>query len=77
MFSERLREGENARVPTLQWTNHESVERRTVPRMPMRQCCLVRVSREVVGGSVWICVVSRRGKVEEGVLSYTGPVIAL
>ena len=43
----------NEHVPTLQWTNQESVERRTVPRMPIRQCCLVRVSRDVVGGSVW------------------------
>ena len=39
-------------TPILQCTNQLSVERRTVPRMPMRQCCFVLVSSEVVGGSV-------------------------
>jgi len=39
--------------PTLQCTNQLSVDLRTVPRIPIRQCCFVRVSNEVVGGSVF------------------------
>jgi hypothetical protein len=39
-------------LPTLQCTNQESVDRLTVPRIPIRQCCFVRVKRDVVGGSV-------------------------
>ena len=39
-------------IPTLQWTNQLSVDLRTVPRIPIRQCCFVRVNNEVVGGSV-------------------------
>ena len=34
-------------VSTLQWTRNESVERRTVPRMPIRQCSIVGVNSEV------------------------------
>lgn len=44
--------GGDGNVPTLQCTNQLSVDRRTVPLMPIRQCCLVRVSKDVVGGSV-------------------------
>ena len=36
----------------LQCTNQLSVDLRTVPRMPIRQCCFVRTSNDVVGGSV-------------------------
>lgn len=38
--------------PTLQCTNQLSEDLRTVPRIPIRQCCFVLVSNEVVGGSV-------------------------
>lgn len=47
-------------IPTLQCTNQLSVDLRTVPRMPMRQCCFVRTSNDVVGGSVWNTVISIR-----------------
>lgn len=49
-----------ARIPTLQCTNQLSVDLRTVPRMPIRQCCFVRASRDVVGGSVCNTVISAR-----------------
>ena len=47
-------------IPTLQWTNQLSVDLRTVPRMPIRQCCFVRTSNDVVGGSVCNMVMSAR-----------------
>lgn len=34
-------------VSTLQWTKNASVERRTVPRIPIRQCSIVGVNSEV------------------------------
>lgn len=40
-------------IPTLQCTNQLSVDLRTVPRIPIRQCCFVRTSKDVVGGSVY------------------------
>ena len=44
----------------------------------MRQCCLVRVSREVVGGSVCMGM-SRQSASRDGrrMVPYTGPAIAL
>jgi len=51
-------DGSGARIPTLQCTNQLSVDLRTVPRIPIRQCCFVRTSRDVVGGSVCNTVIS-------------------
>jgi len=44
----------------LQCTNQLSVDLRTVPRMPIRQCCFVRASNDVVGGSVCDTTISAR-----------------
>jgi hypothetical protein len=49
---ERAIDGSGICIPTLQCTNQLSVDLRTVPRIPIRQCCFVRTSRDVVGGSV-------------------------
>ena len=46
------------RIPTLQCTNQLSVDPRTALRMPMRQCCSVCTSRDVVGRSVCNTVIS-------------------
>jgi hypothetical protein len=56
------RREEGANVPTLQCTNQLSFDRRTVPLMPIRQCCFVRVNKDVLGGSVCVYVVSSSQK---------------
>jgi hypothetical protein len=60
--------------PTLQCTNQLSVDLRTVPRIPMRQCCFVRVRSDVVGGSVyWENVGEARLLVKT--MTYTGATV--